>query len=117
MHRPVSGYLRGGPQRFLQETPERRLRHLAGSHRELPVPAFGVGMAADPHIVGRVEESDIDQVALADHLAQELGSRLSPQPMTCSPSRQMSPGLVRAVAGTGGIRSSNYPRTRLGQQM
>ena len=30
-------------------------------------------MAADPHVVGRVEESDIDQIALADHLAQELG--------------------------------------------
>ena len=33
--------------------------------------ALGIGMTIDPHIVGRIEESDIDALTCAHHLLQE----------------------------------------------
>ena len=49
-----------GAERLGEEGPERRLAHLARGHRELAVPALGVGVAVDPDVVGRIEEGRVD---------------------------------------------------------
>lgn len=61
----------GGPEGLCEEGPERRVRHLAGGHRELPMPASLVGMPVDPDVIGGIKKSRIDPVPVPDHRLQE----------------------------------------------
>jgi hypothetical protein len=47
--------------------------HLARGHGELPVPAAGIGVAVDAHVIGRIEKGRVDPRVLADDGREEGG--------------------------------------------
>ena len=49
-----------------------RFRHLSGSHSELAMPPPRVRVAADPDVVGRIQEGRIDRSMVANDLAKEV---------------------------------------------
>ena len=115
---PSRETLAAAPSVSARKAPERLLRHLAGSHRELAVAAFGIGVAADPDVVGRIQEGGIDPGALADHLSARNSTVAAVAAADAVLAKiQMSPGLVRGVVGTGGITSSSGSAARAEQHV
>ena len=60
-------------QRVSEEGAELRLAHLTRGHRELAMASGSHRMPANPHFVGRIEESRIDTRPIADDPLQESG--------------------------------------------
>ena len=71
VNRAVARDVGTGAEAIGEERAERFVGHFAGCHGELPVPAPGIGVAIDAHVVGRVEEGGVDARTLADHSLQE----------------------------------------------
>ena len=69
--RAVPGNAGAGAQRLLEECLELGRVHLAGRHGELAMPAAGIGMAVDPHVIGRIQEGGVDLGVVADDLLKE----------------------------------------------
>jgi hypothetical protein len=57
---------------FGKKNSERFVRHLSGSHGELAMPPSRVRVAADPDVVGRIQEGRIDRSIIANDLAKEV---------------------------------------------
>jgi hypothetical protein len=57
---------------FGKKNPERFVRHLPGSHRELAMPPFRVRVTADPDVVGRIQEGRIDRSIVANDRTKEV---------------------------------------------
>jgi len=72
LYRTVARDLCGRTQGLREESPKGLVRHLARGHRELAVATLDIGMTTDRHVVGRIEECDVNRGAVADHLVQEL---------------------------------------------
>jgi hypothetical protein len=60
-------------KRVGEEGAELRLAHLTRGHRELAMASGSHRMPADPHIVGRIEESRVDTCPVTDDPLQKSG--------------------------------------------
>jgi hypothetical protein len=57
---------------FGKKDSERFVRHLPGSHSELAMPTFRARVAADPDVVGRIQEGRIDRSIVANDRTKEV---------------------------------------------
>ena len=69
---PARDTAAAAPSVSRKELAERRLAHLARGHGELAMPALGVGVAVDLHVVRRIQERGVDRRTVADDAPQEV---------------------------------------------
>jgi hypothetical protein len=84
-----------GAEGFGKKNSERFFRHLPGSHSELAMPPFRVRVAADPDVVGRIQEGRIERSIVANDRTKEVEVTAIAAPTRCWPN-QISPRRVGA---------------------
>ena len=70
VHSAIARDASASAEGFEKKSPERFIRHLSRSHSELAMPPVRVRVAADPDVVGRIQEGRIDRSIVANDLAK-----------------------------------------------